>query len=78
MKGVYHPRYEEVYENDPAAEAGRMESMLREITPCYDLVKPEPATPDDIRLVHTEEHLRLVQSTGLAYEIALLGLLLFQ
>jgi hypothetical protein len=60
MKGVYHPRYEEVYENDPAAEVGRMESILREITPYYDLVKPEPATPEDIRLVHTEEHLRLV------------------
>ena len=73
MKVVYHPRYEEVYENDPAAEAGRMESMLREIMLCYDLVKPEPATPDDIRLVHTEEHLRLVQGTGLAYEIALLA-----
>jgi acetoin utilization deacetylase AcuC-like enzyme len=73
MKIVYHPRYEAVYDTDPAAAPGRMESVLKEVSPHFELVKPTPATQEDVLLVHSEEHLSDVERAGLAYEIALLA-----
>ncbi len=73
MKVVYHPRYEEVYTTDPAAAAGRMESILKEVSPHFEVVMAEPAAVDDIRLVHTDEHVRYVQRMGLTYDVALLA-----
>ncbi len=73
MNVVYHPRYEEVYSGDPAAEAGRMEAILDEVSQHFNLVQPEPASPDDIRLVHSYQHLEHVKRLGLTYEIALLA-----
>jgi acetoin utilization deacetylase AcuC-like enzyme len=73
MKVVYHPRYEEIYETDPAAAPGRMESILEEVSPHFELVTPEPAMMEDIQLVHTDEHIEDVQRRGLTHEIALLA-----
>ena len=73
MKVVYHPRYQEVYASDPAARAGRMESILKEVSPHFEVVLPEPATRDDVRLVHSEEHIRDVQQMALTYKTALLA-----
>lgn len=73
MKVIYHPRYEEVYAGDPAAAAGRMESILKEVSPHFELVTPEPATVDDVRLVHSEQHIRNIQQKPLAHELALLA-----
>jgi len=73
MKVVYHPRYQEVYDTDPAAAAGRMESILKEVSPHFELVTPEPASVDDIKLVHSEEHIAYVKREGAPYEIALLA-----
>lgn len=73
MKVVYHPRYEEVYASDPAAKAGRMESIIKEVSPHFELVMAEPATVSDIGLVHSEEHIKYVQRMALTYEIALLA-----
>lgn len=73
MKVVYHPRYTEVYSRDPAAAPGRMESILKELTIDFKFVQPEPAEMDDLKLVHSEEHIRDIQRLGLTYEIALLS-----
>jgi acetoin utilization deacetylase AcuC-like enzyme len=73
MKVVYHPRYEEVYASDPAAKAGRMESIIKEVSPHFELVMAEPATVGDIGLVHSKEHIKYVQRMALTYEIALLA-----
>jgi len=73
MKVIYHPRYEEVYTSDPAASVGRMESIIKEILPHFQIVTAESAAVDDIRLVHSDEHLRYMQRMGLTYEIALLA-----
>jgi acetoin utilization deacetylase AcuC-like enzyme len=73
MKVVYNPIYEQVYSSDPAAALGRMESILKVVTPDYELVKAEPAAVDDILLVHTGEHIEYVQMLGLTYELALLA-----
>jgi acetoin utilization deacetylase AcuC-like enzyme len=73
MKVIYHPQYEEVYASDPAAKAGRMESIIKEVSPHFELVMAEPATVSDIGLVHSEEHIKYVQRMALTYEIALLA-----
>lgn len=73
MKIVYHPRYEEVYAGDPAARAGRMESILKELSPGFELVLPEPASPADIELVHSDRHIAGVQRSVVTYEVAMLA-----
>jgi acetoin utilization deacetylase AcuC-like enzyme len=73
MKVVYHPRYLEVYASDPAAQAGRIESILKEISPHFELVTPEPASVKDIELVHTKWHIGEVQRMEQTYEVALLA-----
>ena len=73
MKVVYHRRYEEVYASDPAAKAGRMESIMTEVPPHSEVVMAEPATVDDLRLVHSDKHIEDVQRMPLTYEIALLS-----
>lgn len=73
MKVVYHPRYLEVYASDPAARAGRIESILKEVSPHFELVTPEPASVEDIELVHTKWHIAEIQRMGQTYEVALLA-----
>lgn len=53
MKIVYHPRYTEVYASDPAAKAGRLEAIVKELEGKYDFIKPEPALESDLARVHT-------------------------
>ena len=73
MKIVYHPRFEEVYSSDPAAKAGRMESIIREVSPHFEMVMAEPATEDNLRLVHSDWHIEDINRMGLTYEVALLA-----
>ena len=73
MKIVYHPRYQEVYASDPAAKAGRIESILSKVSPHFELVTPEPASIDDIKLVHTNWHIADIQRMRETYEVALLA-----
>lgn len=73
MKVIYHPRYEEVYSSDPAARAGRMEAILKEVSPQFEMVMAEPAAIDDLRSVHSDEHIRSIQRMGLTYEVGSLA-----
>ncbi len=73
MKIVYHPRYEEIYAGDPAAKAGRMECILKEVPPQYDIVTPEPASTTDIQLVHSNLHIADIRRSPEIYEVALLS-----
>ncbi len=72
MKIVFHPKFYEVYTSDPAAEAGRMESIVNELKD-YEFVEPEPASRDDILLVHTPEHFEYVKSEPKVFEVAVLA-----
>jgi acetoin utilization deacetylase AcuC-like enzyme len=73
MKIVFHPRYDEMYASDPAAKAGRMQCVLREVSPHYDLVQPEPASITDVKLVHTNWLISDVQRSQETCEVALLS-----
>ncbi|MFQ5758434.1 MAG: histone deacetylase family protein [Candidatus Bathyarchaeia archaeon] len=73
MKVVYDERYREVYSSDPASMLGRMESIYEELRGDYEFVAPEPATEEDLRLVHGENHISSVKRNGLVYEVAVLA-----
>ena len=70
---VYHERFREVYSSDPAAQPGRIESIYDVLHGHFDFVKPDPASAEDLKLVHGESHINHVKSLGLAYEIAKLA-----
>lgn len=69
MKIVFHPIFYRVYTSDPAAGAGRMESIVEELKD-FEFVEPEPAK-EDILSVHTKEHYEYVKSEKDVFEVAL-------
>lgn len=72
MKVVYHEKYREVYSGDPAARAGRMESIYEQLYDRFEIVKPDSASEDDLKMVHTQSHIDSVKGSGV-YENALLA-----
>ena len=73
MRVVYHPRFTEVYDTDPAAAKGRLESVLEALAGQYELLEPQPAEDADVLLVHEPEHLERVRRRDLIYRMALLA-----
>jgi acetoin utilization deacetylase AcuC-like enzyme len=72
MKVVFHEDFYNVYTSDPAASAGRMESIVEAIESRVEFVKAQPATQKDIKAAHTKSHIESVQQSGL-YDIAALA-----
>jgi len=72
MKVIYHERYKQVYDNDPAAASGRMEAIVREIKG-FDIIQPVSAAEEDIRLCHTGYHISNISRDSVVYEMALLS-----
>src|SRR4030042_127221 len=73
MKVIFHPDYHKVYASDPAAQAGRIEAVLKEREGHYDFLEPEPASEDDLRRVHTQSHIDSIKREPLLYQIACLS-----
>jgi acetoin utilization deacetylase AcuC-like enzyme len=65
VKVVYHPRFTKVYSGDPAAAAGRMESIRRELVGRFEFVQPKPAKIEDLKLVHSELHISSISHSWL-------------
>ena len=72
MKIVFHEAFYAVYAGDPAADHGRMESIMRVIEPFAEVVQAIPATADQIRAVHTDSHLEWVKAQGV-FDVASLA-----
>jgi acetoin utilization deacetylase AcuC-like enzyme len=72
MKIVFHEKYKQIYSYDPASKAGRMESIIGAIKD-YDFIQPEPATEDDLLLVHTKSLIDSVERDELVFEVASLA-----
>jgi acetoin utilization deacetylase AcuC-like enzyme len=72
MKVVFHPDFYQVYSDDPAAAAGRMEAIMTVIAPHVELVPAEPADEARIGAVHTAAHIERIRGFGL-YDIAALA-----
>jgi acetoin utilization deacetylase AcuC-like enzyme len=76
MKIVFHERYyNSEYAWDPAASAGRLEGImdLLKKNKEYEIVKPNPASEEDILRAHTHRHLQSIKSNQLLYELASLA-----
>ncbi len=73
MKIVFHERYREVYSSDPASAQGRLDGIYNELKPYYSFVEPDPASEEDLLLVHTEEHLQKIKQRSHLYQIATLA-----
>lgn len=72
MKVIYHKRYTQVYDNDPAAAPGRMEAIVREIIG-FEIIEPAAASLDDIRLCHSDMHIAGISRDNAVFEMALLA-----
>ena len=72
MKVIFHEDFYKVYTSDPAASAGRMESIMESIESKVEFVEAQPATQKDIEAAHTRTHIESVQQSGL-YDIAALA-----
>lgn len=72
MKVVWHEDFTQSYCLDPAAEFGRMEAVTTIIEDRVDFLTAIPASEEDIRACHTEQHIASVKRQGL-YEIAALA-----
>jgi acetoin utilization deacetylase AcuC-like enzyme len=72
VKVVFHENFYGVYTSDPAASAGRMEAVIEVIKPNVEFVTAEPASEEDIAVVHTKSHIEYVKGVGL-YPIAALA-----
>ncbi|MBT8366270.1 MAG: histone deacetylase family protein [Deltaproteobacteria bacterium] len=72
MKVVFHEDFYQVYSGDSAAAAGRMQAIVETIEPHAEFVPAKPASRQHIAAVHTEMHIRQIESQGL-YEIAALA-----
>lgn len=73
MKIIYHTRYNEVYASDPAAKAGRLEAIVKELGGKYDFLEPQLAPEADLERIHTKSHIESVKSNSHLYEIACLA-----
>lgn len=72
MKVYFDPHFYNEYTSDPAAETGRMESIVEAITPFAEIVPCTPASEDDLLAAHAKAHIEQVRRIGL-YEIAALA-----
>jgi len=72
MKVIFHDDFYQVYTTDPAASAGRMESIVEVITPHAEFINAQSASEDQVALVHESVHIEYVRQKGL-YPIAALA-----
>jgi acetoin utilization deacetylase AcuC-like enzyme len=76
MQIVFHEKYyNSDYAMDPAADQGRIESIMDIISnnKLYEIITPEPATEEDILRAHTKRHLDSIKRDSLLYELASLA-----
>ena len=60
---IFHEDYFSEYTFDPAAESGRMESIMEELSD-FKIIRPGYAKEEEILFVHTDNHYRRVKSLG--------------
>ena len=72
MKVIFHKQFYEVYASDPAAEQGRLESIMEVIGPQVTLIEAVPASAEEIAVVHSTRHLYWVKQQGV-YDMAALA-----
>ncbi|MFW9778387.1 MAG: histone deacetylase family protein [Candidatus Heimdallarchaeota archaeon] len=69
---IFSERFCKDYSGDPASEPGRMEAIIAEMED-FELLSPDPASEEDILLVHTPVHLQRVKRNPKVFPVALLS-----
>jgi len=72
LKVYFHNDFYQVYTSDPAAGEGRMEAVVSALSGCVEWKDINPASMEDIALVHSNRHIEDVRSDGL-YHISSLA-----
>ena len=72
MKVVYSQEYKLVYSSDPASSPGRIEAIEFALAGKVNYIEPQPASEEDIGLIHTPRHIAEVRREGV-YDIAALA-----
>jgi acetoin utilization deacetylase AcuC-like enzyme len=72
MKVITHEDFKQVYTRDPAAAAGRIESILSALGDEVDFEEATRADRDDLAAIHTDRHIQKVTRRGL-YDLAALA-----
>lgn len=72
MKVVFDNLFYSVYSSDPASAAGRMESIIAALPTDTIFINAEPATLEQLRLVHSADHINDVKDEGV-FDIASLA-----
>lgn len=72
MKVVFHDFFYPVYTSDPASAPGRIEAVTDCLPSHAEMVTPEPASEEQIRLAHSGLHIENIRRQGL-YDIAALA-----
>jgi acetoin utilization deacetylase AcuC-like enzyme len=72
MNVIFHEDFYQTYTSDPAAEPGRLESIVSVLDGRVDFLRAEPAAETDIAAVHTDTHIHHVRAYGL-YDLAALA-----
>jgi len=72
MKVVYSQEYKQVYSSDPASSPGRIEAIEFALAGKVNYIEPQPASEEDIGLIHTPRHIAEVRREGV-YDIAALA-----
>jgi acetoin utilization deacetylase AcuC-like enzyme len=76
MKILFHDKfYESAYADDGASVPGRMEAIMAVIgsESAFEIVRPQPASEDAVRLAHTQTYVDTVKSNGPLYDMATLA-----
>jgi hypothetical protein len=72
MKVYFDDRFYAAYTSDPAAAAGRMESVVEAIAPHVEICPIAPAAESDLLAAHPKGHIEYVRSVNL-FDIAALA-----
>jgi acetoin utilization deacetylase AcuC-like enzyme len=70
LKVVFHDKYFDVYSSDPASAEGRLDYAYKILKENFEFVKPEPASEDDLLLVHGQAHVDHIKQDAHLYEVA--------
>jgi acetoin utilization deacetylase AcuC-like enzyme len=75
MNIIFHEKFYEIYDSDPAAAPGRMEPIMLELKkyPQYKFLAPETATPKDILRAHSARHIENIKRDDIVYTMAILS-----
>lgn len=73
MKVIYHPLYATDYPTASVESPERVEVIRQELQGRFPFLEPEPASEEDVLLVHTRRLLEEVKATSDLYQVALLA-----